>query len=123
MSHPSQDLGVAAEWAACPSRMIDHDAGEILHCDASLLCTGPIVDHPVGTHRNGAWGWSDAGAMPADRPCDRRCVQCVERTRNAVLDAAMAWYDTGENQLRRKREAADDLLVNAIHEHRKVTGR
>jgi hypothetical protein len=93
--------------------MVDHDTGEILHCDASLFCAGPVID-PVRTHHNGAWSWSDAGAMPDDRPCDYRCAQCVERTRDAVLDAAIEWRDTVWSARK---------LMYAIDEYRKVMGR
>lgn len=98
---------------ACPSRKVDYDRGEILHCDGSLFCVGPIID-PVRTHHNGAWSWSDMGAMPADRPCDHRCARCVERTRDAVLNAAIEWRDTVWSARK---------LMDAIDEYRKVMGR
>jgi hypothetical protein len=107
----------------CSSRMLDVDAlggPRILHCDPREHVKwhdGKVRHYAPG------WQWSDAGAMPDDRPCDRRCARCVERTRDAVLDAAIAWYDMGDNQLCANREAADDRLIQAIYEYRKVTGR
>jgi hypothetical protein len=100
---------------ACPSRYLDRDTGEILHCDGSRFCVGPIVD-PMREHHNGVWTWSDVGAMPADQPCDRRCAQCVERTRtrDALIDAAIEWRDTVWSARK---------LMDAIDEYRKVMGR
>jgi len=100
----------------CPSRKVDYDTGEILHCDGSRFCFGPIVD-PMREHHNGAWTWSDLGAMPADRPCDHNCGQCVERTRDAVLDAAIDWRDQNDSHARLA------ALEIAIDEYRTVMGR
>jgi hypothetical protein len=61
--------------------------------------------------------------MPADRPCDYQCAQCVERARDAVLDAAIAWYDAGDSHSQASRQTRKMALVNAIYEYRKVTAR
>ena len=98
----------------CPSRIVNRDTGEILHCDPR-----EHTDWGDGKVRHYApgWQWSDVGAMPADRPCDHNCGQCVERTRDAVLDAAIDWRDQNDSHARLA------ALEIAIDEYRTVMGR
>lgn len=109
---PTTDDTVVTD--ACPSRLLDvehPDGTRIVHCDGRLHEHGGIkhsMDHSLG-----GLLWWDAGAMPADQPCDRRCAQCVERVRNAALDAAVRWSGDME----------DDIpLYDAVTEYRKVMG-
>lgn len=104
---------------ACPSRMITPEDRKIVHCDT--------INHetwPDGTLRHHApgWQWTDGGAMPDDQPCDSRCAQCVERARNAVLGAAVAWQLDIEESGRVGNAALDHALSDAVHDYRKVMG-
>lgn len=106
-AHQRDETGRLIPVDACPSRFLDADGQRIVHC--AVRHAVPQPEH----HAAAPFWWSDAGALPADRPCDKRCARCVERVRDNLLRRVVQWND-------HETPITKGTLSGAIDAYRKV---
>lgn len=114
-AHQRDETGRLTAADACPSRFLDPEGQRIVHCAVKHVDPLPTL------HTAGGLSWGPHSAMPADRPCDHRCHQCVKRARAALVVAAGNWSDSMTAVAIVHRSEEEQKLIEAVHVYRKMS--